>query len=96
MLQSFKKSLMRDALALTLISSLTLILVCCGTTTGLSASSAPATVATTAAPTETGVCQMFKPIYWSKDDLVVKPDNQTMVQIREHNAVYKKLCLPAK
>jgi len=36
-------------------------------------------------------CQVFKPIYWSKDDTV-----DTAKQITEHNAVWLKLCGPKK
>lgn len=48
------------------------------------------------APVDTGMCTVFKPIHWAKEDMVIKPDNQTMLQIKEHNAVWKKMCQPAE
>lgn len=43
-------------------------------------------------PVQNEACLEFKPILWSKSDMVLTPDNQTMVQIKAHNAVWKRLC----
>lgn len=47
-----------------------------------------------ASPSSSAFCLIAKPIYWSEDDLVRHPDgtNPTLDQIKEANAIWKRLC----
>ncbi|GJE18764.1 hypothetical protein AIGOOFII_3494 [Methylobacterium marchantiae] len=61
----------------------TLSLTGCGTTTGISAPSAPSY--------KEVLCQTIRPIPWSKRDTTA-----TIVAVKEHNAVFKaEGCAPA-
>lgn len=64
-----------------------LILGGCSATMGSRPSSLPATVV------RQEYCLVDTPIGWRLEDVVVKPDNLTMLHIKEHNAVYKRICI---
>lgn len=63
-----------------MLSAVTLILSGCATTTGSGATSTPPPAAET-------YCQIAKPITWSSRDT-----DDTIRQVKEHNAVYLRLC----
>lgn len=75
------------ACALTLISVPTMTLVACAHPMN---SSSPAISTTLPAKPTNEFCAIAKPIYWSKSD-----SDKTLQQVKEHNAVWKKLCAPA-
>jgi hypothetical protein len=57
----------------------TLTLSGCATTTGISATSAVTSVA----------CRSFQPITWSSRDT-----DETILEVKAHNAVWSELCNP--
>lgn len=58
---------------------LSVSLTACATTTGSSGPTEP--------PPKPTACAVFKPIYWSGKD-----SDETLKQVREHNAAWKALC----
>lgn len=78
------------AIALLLIS--TLILSGCASMTNSSAlQRAPAAAPKGAIDSNKTACGAFGPIYWSRDD-----SDQTIMQIKSHNAAWTALCRKEK
>lgn len=67
-----------------MLSAVTLILTACATTTGSVETSTPPPAAET-------FCQIAKPISWSTKDT-----DETIRQVKEHNAVFLRLCGSAR
>lgn len=81
--QSKTTSLQRTAFALMSLL-LSLSLMSCAPMTSLSAPRPPITKPTNE------FCAIYKPIHWSKSDT-----DQTLIEVKENNAVWVKLCKPA-
>lgn len=73
-------------LALTLLTSLSVTLIGCETMTG-SSDRAISITAPKVEPVKDSFCLVAKPIYWADGDT-----DDTIKQVKEHNAVYKRLC----